>query len=348
MPGRGSLASLQTHRGGFRSLPFSGRKPTWLAGWESAHTIVPGPRWGEKGCTHSCKATRDDKRSSLRTAAAAPTLLRACTSGAADLRDGETETGQASRPDGCGTGQYKCSLEQVRSTALTSGGVRDGPGTFHHINRSCWPRTGTSKLPLSLGDFHAGNWRLWSVQHCHRVGSPATFSAPPCPNPDCATSVSLPHQSTPSPLFTLSTLFPAPQPPSARHCIILGSESSPRLLSLRPPSSRPGRRPHIRRRRLLTPSSVSSSPAAHAVCCVVELAGLSASRSPTWAIRKPQSQQQGQRRCGPRSPFFCFEQRRERARDPLLSPLSPPLSLPLKQGNPSSQKKKTQKSTVPG
>lgn len=180
--------------------------------------------WGEKGCTHCCKATRDDKRSSLRTAAAAPTLLRACIPGAADLRDGETETGEASRPDSCGTGQYKCSLEQVRSTALTSGGVRDGPGTFHHINRSCCPRTGTSKLPLSLGDFHAGNWRLWSVQHCHRVGSPATFSAPPCPNPDCATSVSLPHQSTPSPLFTSSTLFPAPQPPSARHCIILGSE----------------------------------------------------------------------------------------------------------------------------
>lgn len=59
----------------------------------------------------------------------------------------------------------------------------------------------------------------------------------------------------------------------------------------------------------LSPSPLhlpSQRQPAHAVCCVAVLAGLSASRSPTWAIRRPQSQQQGQHRCGPRSPFFLF------------------------------------------
>lgn len=115
-------------------------------------------------------------------------------------------------------------------------------------------------------------------------------------------------------------LSPAPQPPSARHCIILGSEiSPPASSSIRPPPSiHPGRRS-------TSDDSSPLPPQRHtlAVCYIVVLVNLSVSRSPTWAIRRPQSQQQGQHRCGPRSPIFCFEQRRERAQDPLLSPLFP-------------------------
>lgn len=192
------------------------------------------------------------------------------------------------------------------------------------------------------------------MQHCHRVGSPATFSAPPCPNPDCATSVSLPHQSTPSLFFRL--LDPA-LPCSRRRSLPLLAIvliSAPNYHNLTYHSGHHHHHPawttiHIRRQLSSSRPSSSQRQPAQAVCRVAVLAGLSASRSPTWTIRRPQSQQQGRHRCGPRSPFFCFEQRRERAQDPLLSPLFPPLSLPLKQGNPSSQKKKkVKKSTVPG
>lgn len=86
----------------------------------------------------------------------------------------------------------------------------------------------------------------------------------------------------------------------------------------------------------------------HAVCYVVVLVNLSVSRSPTWAIRRPQSQQQGQHRCGPRSPIFCFEQRRERAQDPLLSPLSPLSRFLSNRAVHRHKKKRAKKSTVPG
>lgn len=190
------------------------------------------------------------------------------------------------------------------------------------------------------------------MQHCHRVGSPATFSAPPCPNPDCATSVSLPHQSTPSLFFRLlDPALPCSRRRSlplnsTRHCIILGSELSQPPLSFRPPppqSIQPGRRSTSDDSSTLLSSrpSPSQRQPAQAVCRVAVLAGLSASRSPTWAFRRPQSQQQGRQHCGPRSPFFCFEQRRERAQDPLLSPLFPPLSLACSQtGQPIVTKKK--------